>query len=119
MNTVPALDVARAYHGAWIEGRMDAAGAHLDAGLVVEVPINDYPTKSSFLDAVAATRGMASKIEMLSALGGDGEAVLLYDMTLPFGVMRVAEHFTVPAGQIIRLRQIHDTHALRVAMGVR
>lgn len=31
------------------------------------------------------------------------------------GKMRVAEHFTVRAGKITRLRQIHDTAAVRAA----
>jgi hypothetical protein len=36
-------------------------------------------------------------------------------MTLPIGVLRVAEHFTVANGRIRLLRQIHDTAALRAA----
>jgi ketosteroid isomerase-like protein len=31
------------------------------------------------------------------------------------GTMRVAEHFTVADGKIVRVRQIHDTFALRNA----
>jgi hypothetical protein len=34
-------------------------------------------------------------------------------MTLPIGVLRVVEHFTVSDGYITRIRQIHDTAALR------
>lgn len=54
-------------------------------------------------------------IEILSELGGDGEALLLYDMQLPFGIMRVAEHFSVSDGRIDRIRQIHDTHPTHFA----
>ena len=44
--------------------------------------------------------------------GDDG--MLLYDMDLAgFGRLRVAEHFTVCDGKIVRIRQIHDTAALR------
>jgi ketosteroid isomerase-like protein len=32
-----------------------------------------------------------------------------------FGMLRVAEHFTVADGKITRIRQIHDTAALRAA----
>jgi hypothetical protein len=42
--------------------------------------------------------------------------MLLYDMDVRgLGVMRVAEHFTIRNGKIARLRQIHDTAALRAA----
>jgi hypothetical protein len=58
---------------------------------------------------------MTSKVNLLAELGNDDEAVLLYDMTLPIGELRVAEHFTVAGGRIHRVRQIHDTATLRAA----
>lgn len=115
MSDSPALSVARAYHLAWTGGRFEEAAGYLAENLTVEVPINSYPTKASFIQAVRFTREMVSGIEVLSELGGDGEALVLYDMALPFGIMRVAEHFSVSDGRINRIRQIHDTHALRAA----
>jgi hypothetical protein len=42
------------------------------------------------------------------------EAMQLYDLDVDgLGTMRVVEHFTVGDGVITRLRQIHDTAALR------
>lgn len=110
-----ALSVASAYHRCWTEGDVDNAARYLDDGLSVEVPVNSYPTKAAFVTALGFTRRMTSKIEVLSKLGGDGEAMILYDMSLPFGLMRVAEHFSVSRGKITRIRQVHDTHALRAA----
>lgn len=44
------------------------------------------------------------------------EAMLLYDLEAgPVGRLRVAEHFTVGGGQITRIRQVHDTAAVRAA----
>ena len=44
------------------------------------------------------------------------EAMLLYDLQAgPIGTMRVAEHFTVRDGKISRIRQVHDTAAVRAA----
>ncbi len=41
---------------------------------------------------------------------------LLYDMHVQrLGMLRVAEHFTVEGGKITRIRQIHDTTAIRAA----
>ena len=42
--------------------------------------------------------------------------MLLYDMAVDrLGTLRVAEHFTVAGGRIIRIRQVHDTAAGRAA----
>ena len=109
------LTLARAYHGAWTGGRIEEAAGYLADDLSIEVPINAYPTKASFIEAVGFTRKMASRVDVLSECGREGEALILYDLALPFGVMRVAEHFSVSNGKINRIRQIHDTHALRAA----
>src|SRR5262249_33382464 len=111
-----ALDVVRAYHQAWSSGRYDEAGQRLSDKLEIEVPINSYPTKASFLEAVKRTKEMTSKLELLAELADEGQALLLYDMSLPFGTMRVAEHFTVSGGRITKIRQIHDTAAIRAAL---
>jgi hypothetical protein len=111
-----ALEVARAYHRAWSSSRYDEAGRCLADELEIDVPINSYPTKTSFLEAVKRTREMTSKLELLAEFGNEGEALLLYDMFLPFGILRVAEHFTVAGGQITKIRHVHDTAAVRAAM---
>ena len=116
MSDSAALDLALRYFRAWSHGRLEEAAGCLADDLVVEVPINDYPSRASFVRAVGMTVGSCSGITPLSQLGGDGEAVLVYDMSMPFGVMRVAEHFSVTGGRIARIRQIHDTHAFRQAM---
>jgi hypothetical protein len=42
--------------------------------------------------------------------------MLLYDLAAgPVGTLRVAEHFTVAGGKIVRLRQVHDTAPVRAA----
>ena len=115
MRSSSALRLAKAYHETWTGRRIEEAAGYLSDDLSVEVPINAYPTKASFVEAVGFTRKMVSEVNILTEFGGDGEALILYDMSLPFGVMRVAEHFSVSADKINRIRQIHDTHALRAA----
>lgn len=110
-----ALAIARRYHGAWWSEDFDAAVGYLAADLRVEVPINAYSTLAAFVQAVRQTRDMASKLELICEVGSPTDAVLIYDMTLPIGVLRVAENFTVNNGRITRIRQIHDTAALRAA----
>ena len=60
--------------------------------------------------------GLVTGVELLSELGEGNEAMLLYDIVVEgLGKIRIAEHFTVAEGQIRRIRQIHDTAALRAA----
>jgi uncharacterized protein YciI len=111
-----ALAVVRAYHEAWTSGRFDHAASLLASELEVEVPINDYPTAESFAAALEAFGSMVEQVDMLSEMSGGNEAMLLYDMHVQgLGKMRIAEHFTVEDGKIARIRQIHDTAALRTS----
>lgn len=113
MKNNDALTVVRAYHRAWSGGDFEAAGRLLADGLELDVPINTYRTKADFLEAVRRTRQMTSAIDMLAEFGSDREALLLYDLALPFGALRVAEHFAVSDGRITKIRHVHDTAALR------
>lgn len=88
----------------------------LAADLRVEVPINSYPNRESFAEALISFGSLATNVELIAEFGHADEAMLLYDMDVDgLGPLRVAEHFTVTDGQIIRIRQIHDTAALRAA----
>ena len=113
------LAVVKAYHGAWTAGDFEAAKRLLAADLETDVPINTYADREDWIAAVARTRAMATSVDLFAELADDGSAVLLYDMQLPapIGRLRVAEHFTVAGQAITRIRHIHDTYALRAALG--
>jgi ketosteroid isomerase-like protein len=116
MTSHEPLTTARLYHEAWTAKDFVRATALLRDDLAVEVPVNDYPTTASFAAALHAFGSMTRGVELLSAMSAGNEAMLLYDMDVEgLGVMRVAEHFTIRDGKIARLRQIHDTAALRAA----
>ncbi len=115
-TTNATLSVIRAYHEAWSSRDFAGAVGLLGPNLQVEVPINDYPTKEAFADALIAFGGLVRSVVLLGACSNGNEAMLLYDMEVDrLGTMRVAEHFTVVDGRITRIRQIHDTAALRAA----
>ena len=60
--------------------------------------------------------GMVKRATLLAEFEKGDEAMLLYDMDVDgLGALRIAEHFTVAHGKITRIRQIHDTVALRAA----
>ena len=111
-----ARSVANAYHRGWTRKRFEESIDLLAPDLEVEVPINNYPTKASFAEALTMFGQMVDRVDLLAELGEGQEAMLLYDLHAKgLGTMRVAEHFTVRAGKIARLRQVHDTAAVRAA----
>lgn len=119
MNT-NALEVTRVYHNAWTNKSFAKAISLLAPDLKVEVPVNHYPTLESFAQALTGFGGMVRRVFILSEFTQGNEAMLLYDMEIDqLGTMRIAEHFTVVDGKITRIRQIHDTAALRAAGFVR
>ena len=114
MPTDSALDAARCYHQAWTSRNYERAAALLAATLTVEVPINDYPSKESFAGALRSFGDLVTRVDLLAEMSAANEAMLLYDLTAEqLGTLRVAEHFTIENGKIVRLRQIHDTAPVR------
>jgi hypothetical protein len=56
------------------------------------------------------------RVDLLAEVRAGDQAMLLYDMaTEPLGTIRIAEHFAVRDGLIVRIRHVHDTVALRAA----
>ena len=114
MEKQQALNIARNYYNSWTNKNFERAGNYLANNLKVIVPINNYPTKQSFLDAVKFTCNMVLEIELLSEFGNENEAILMYEMTLNgFGKLRIAEHFIIKDNNIIQVCQIHDTAPFR------
>jgi ketosteroid isomerase-like protein len=108
--------VIRTYYDSWTTGDFGTAVALLADGLIVEVPVNEYPTAGSFGAALQAFGSLAARVELHAAMSDGSDGMLLYDMDVTgLGTLRVAEHFTVRDGKIVRLRQVHDTYALREA----
>jgi ketosteroid isomerase-like protein len=117
MNTKSETrSIVQAYHRGWTTKQFEAATGLLAPDLRVEVPINEYPTLESFAQALAGFGAMVKHVDLLAEFAEGDEAMLLYDMDVErLGAMRVAEHFTVKEGRITRIRQIHDTVAIRAA----
>ena len=111
-QTAP-LDVARAYHDAWEDRSYEKAWALLDPALTVDVPINSYASKADFIEAARWTREAATSVTRPAEFGADQQAVLIYDMSLPVGTLRIAECFRVENGRITAITHIHDTAGLR------
>ena len=116
MTSPDALATVRRYHQSWTARHYDQAVDLLSPALVVEVPIGEYPTVDSFARALRDFGELVTSVELLAEMSCGEEAMLLYDMRVKgLGELRVVEHFTVAGGQIVRLRQVHDTAAVRAA----
>jgi limonene-1,2-epoxide hydrolase len=116
MSTQDTATIIGAYYEAWTAKDFDRAVALLAQGLMVEVPIGEYLTTASFAVALKSFGSVTTSAELLAAMSEGEEGMLLYDMDVRgLGTLRVAEHFTVDDGKITRIRQIHDTAALRAA----
>lgn len=114
--TADAHSIVHAYHRGWTSKHFDQAIRLLSPTLEVEVPINHYPTTESFGQALVGFGTLVTKVDLLAEMSAGDEAMLLYDMDVEqLGRLRVAEHFTVADGRIARIRQVHDTAALRAA----
>lgn len=118
MRPDPALQLVRRYYDGWTSGNYDQAINLLAPTVMVEVPINNYPDAESFGQALRGFGDQVTSVHLLAAMSDADQAMLLYDMQVEnLGTLRVAEHFTVTDGKITRLRQIHDTAAIRAVMG--
>jgi ketosteroid isomerase-like protein len=116
MSPQDTATIIRTYHDAWTSKDFARATALLAGTLTVEVPVNDYPTAESFAAALKSFGSMVTRVDLLAAMSAGHEAMLLYDVAAErLGTLRVAEHFTVEDGKITRIRQVHDTAAVRAA----
>jgi hypothetical protein len=115
-GSADSRQVVQAYHRGWTSLRFEDSIRLLSPNLKVEVPINEYPSRDSFAQALSNFGRMVERVDLLAELADGDQAMLLYDMRVKgIGTMRVAEHFTVKGGRITLLRQIHDTAAVRAA----
>jgi hypothetical protein len=111
-----ALRTARAYHTAWTRHDFAAAAHLLAEDLRTDVPLNTYESREEFVAALTGFGSIVDRVDVVAELAGGSSAVLIYDMhTRPYGVIRVAEQFTVRDGRIRHIRHVHDTAALRAA----
>lgn len=110
------MAIAKAYYDSWTNKEYDQADSLLDPKIQFEMPINHYDNKRDFMQAVRFTGDNATHIELLSIVGNETEAVLIYDFNfVAIGNIRIAEHFKINNEKIVFIRHIHDTFQLRNA----
>lgn len=114
-NQTP-LSIALNYFNAWCRNDFEKASSFLSEEIAFEMPINNYTSKAEFLQAVQFTVGATNGVILLTHLGNEDEAVLIYTLKLTgLTPLQICEHFKVRDGKIIFIRHIHDTFGLRNA----
>ncbi len=104
--------VVRAYHDAYRQGDVTAAGAQLAESFKFSSPIMAFDTVQQHVAALVRFVRFITDIDMISQLYGEGEATLVYDLhtTMPGDAakQRCAEHFRVSEGRISSIIIIFD-----------
>ena len=72
--------VIRTYYDSWTTGDFGTAISLLADGLIVEVPVNEYPDAESFGDALQGFGSLATRVELHAAMSDADDGMLLYDM---------------------------------------
>src|SRR5260370_41810115 len=71
------ISVVRAYHRSWTSGKFEEAPRLLASDLQVEVPINEYPPKEPFAQALIRFRELVSGVALLAAFSHHNAAAFL------------------------------------------
>jgi len=108
-TTSPALQVALEYHQAWTTGSIDQALELVATDVVCDAPRGRLTGIEAYRPFLANFQPLVLGYEMISALGDEETAVLVYELhTAPVTSALTCECFTVRDGQIIHNRLIFD-----------
>jgi SnoaL-like domain len=114
-NSAP-VDIAVAFTEAWGTGDLTAAARYVADDVTFDGPMTKLSGASAYMSALGTWAEIVDGVRIVSALGDNREAMLLYEMdTRPFGVVRAAERFVVREGRIASDTLVFDTHGVRAA----
>jgi hypothetical protein len=110
------VDVAIAFTEAWTSHDMTTAAGYVAKDVVFEGPMTQSAGIDAFMDGLSRFAQAVTGLEILTALGTDERAMIMYDLTTgPFGKLRAAEELVISEGKITRDTLVFDTHPVRRA----
>jgi SnoaL-like domain len=90
------VDVAIAFTEAWTSHDMTTAAGYVATDVVFEGPMNHNAGIDGFMDGLSRFAQTVTGLEMLTAVGTDERAMIMYDLiTGPFGRLRAAEELVI------------------------
>lgn len=114
---MPAQGEAEKLARAWIEG--------WNAGTPDDIPLSRDFTHSSPFGVVRgrekylswvkplAAKNVTASLKIVKTLGGDGEAVIWFEMTTPLGVVPCCDWLRIKGGEIVAVTSFYDATGLR------
>ncbi|KAB8195355.1 DUF4440 domain-containing protein [Nonomuraea phyllanthi] len=93
-----------------------AMARRLADDIVFESPRGAIAGARAVLEAIGQFAEAVAEVKIISVLGDDEQALIMYDMvTGPFGTLRAADHLVVQDGRITSDRLVFDTYELRTS----
>jgi hypothetical protein len=107
--------LARAFTEAWTGRDVDTAATYLADDVTFDGPLNHTVGKDAYVQGLAAFARTVAGATILAAFGDDTRALIMYELTGPFGALTGAELLAVRDGKIHADRLTFDTYIVRQA----
>src|SRR5262245_14498607 len=111
----PPATRARAFTEAWTRHDLDTAASYLADDVTFDGPINHTTGKEAYMQGLSAFARAVTGAKIIAAFGDDTQALIMYEVTGPFGTLTCAELLTFRGGKIHADRLTFDTYNLRQA----
>jgi hypothetical protein len=113
-----AHQVVQAYHRARIRGDVPEAARQLGAEFRFRSPFIESDSPTGHLAGIELLVQIIDRVDMISELHSDTDAVLIYDLhtSSPVGIQRTAEHFRLRDGRITAITLIFDASPWQAIM---
>ena len=109
--------LARAFTAAWTGHDLDTAANFVAAAVTFDGPLSHSTGKEAYLQGLAAFARTVTGATILAAFGDDTRALIMYDVTGPFGTLTCAELLAVRDSKIHADRLTFDSYTVRQAGG--
>jgi hypothetical protein len=107
------VTLARVFTSAWTSHGLDTAAAYLADDVIFDGPINHTIGKTAYVQGLAAFARTVTGASIVATFGDDSRALIMYDVSVPFGILTCAELFTFRDGKIQADRLTFDTFNVR------
>ncbi len=105
-------DIVAFYSWSWIGDDAGAVRRLLAPDAEVEWNLDAPVDDEELVQTLHRIAVFADSVTIVSRVCADDGAVLVYDLTAPFGVARMAEFLVVRNGHIAEVRQVYDVTAI-------
>jgi hypothetical protein len=106
------MDVVDFYTGSWIGDDRAAVRRVLAPDAEIEWNLDAAVDDEELVQTLHRIAVFADTVTVVSRSCADDGAALVYDLTAPFGTVRMAEFLAVEGGRVTEVRQVYDVVAV-------